>query len=188
MADQRAQGRGWRWPKGMLNRIILVASSVGLVRHAWELAGRLFFGRSHSFPQPWGYDVAVRCVLLAFGLALCLVPFSRRRYPLLLGAHVLMILADLLHSTALWLPPPWLACAPAVQSLLSCGGAALFVLALTHGERWDEFALTAPLVLLAALFRLVRGDANVPWPPLLDDEGDGEPGDASQAPRTAEGG
>ncbi len=187
MADHHAQGRGWCWPKGMLNSILLVAWSVGLLADAGILAGYLFFGRSHHFPQPRGFDVAVWCFLLAPGLALYLVPFSRRRYPLLLPAHVLTVLAGLLHSTALWLPPPWLALAPAAHGLLSCAGAALFVLALTRGERWDEFMLMVPWVLLAALLRRGRGGAGIPWPPTFDSLAGGEPGAASEAPRTTEG-
>ncbi len=120
---------------------------------AEDLLAGLFSGRAAHLPQPWGYDVAVRAVDLAFMLALMLVPYSRRRYRLLLPAHVLDGISELLRSTTLWLPAQWLLYAPAVVGLLSCATAALWIVALLHGERWDEFIVAAPLALLAVLFR-----------------------------------
>lgn len=167
MANHEARHRGWRWPEGIVNRILLVIWSLLLALHAWELAGCLFFGRSTRFRQPWAYDVAIRVACLAFVLALFLVPFSRRRYRLLLPAHLLSGLTGLLRSTALWLPLPWLSYAPAAWGLLSCAAAALWVIALLRGERWDEFMVTAPLSLLAALFLRRQNEGGSAWPPVI---------------------
>ncbi len=167
MADHQAEGWRWGWPQGIANRILLLLWLALFVLRAEDLLASLFFGRQASFSRPWGYDVAVRAVYLAFMLALVLIPYSRQRYRLLLPAHMLDGLSDLVHSTILWLPVQWLLYAPAIVGLLSCAAAALWIVALVRGERWDEFIFTAPLTLLAVIFRRGRRGAGNDWPPTL---------------------
>ncbi len=167
--QDRAQGRA------IFTRCALGATAVSVLVGApvaWALEAR---GPRGSWPFPllgaalgllvataWS---AVRAVYLAFMLALMLVPYSRRRYRLLLHAHVRDGFSELLRSTTLWLPAQWLPYGLATVGLLSCATAALWIVALLHGERRDEFIVAAPLTLLAVLLRRggdVAGNGGLP--------------------------